>query len=153
MTTQERMNLTKALLLVAALFIAYALSGCMTFQKAKSRYATTITDTTFSHVTLTVPHDSVVHVMKNDTVHERRIERYTQGRATLTIIREPTNTTVLADCAEARKDTLVATHVDNNQWGVSKHYETATKVLGFIVLAIVLAYVLMHVVQVNVSKR
>ncbi len=148
--------LARLLLLMAAVLISllFALS-CMTFSKAKRRYATTVTDTTYQTVRLTVPHDSIVHVMHHDTTYHTNVytERYVQGRARLAISHGPTSTTIRADCDSATVQKVVATHVENNTWGVSKHYKTATGVLAFLVLAGVLAYVFMHLLQLNISKR
>ncbi|GAB3958169.1 hypothetical protein GCM10028805_51980 [Spirosoma harenae] len=105
------------------LFIGSLLfSSCTSlYDRAKARYAKEDTDTTYSTVTATVPAETVTHVFRTDTTHY--IERVKQGRATVTIVREPTNTTVIAECDSASVSQRIATQIKNQTWGVDPKYQ------------------------------
>lgn len=143
---------------VIVLVMCIGVSSCMTFQKAQRRYATNVADTIFTTVITTVPRDSVRLVVKTDTT--RIIERMRQGRATVTIIREPTNTTVLADCDSLTRSQQVATRIITQKWGVDPAYKVTsdrwrTVALTLIALALVgtSLYFLSHKFTVNVSRK
>ncbi|GAB3956726.1 hypothetical protein GCM10028805_47500 [Spirosoma harenae] len=105
------------------LFIGSLLfSSCTSlYDRAKARYATEETDTIYSTVTARIKGDTVSHVFKTDCTHYIRTER--QGRATVTVIREPTNTTVIAECDSASVSQRIATQIKNQTWGVDPKYQ------------------------------
>jgi hypothetical protein len=112
-----------------ALLLTLAATSCTTFQKAFRKYGHMANDTTLVEipVTVTVPRDSVVMVLKTDTTHI--IQEMRQGRATVKIIRDHTNTIVQADCDSVIKTvtgkTKVVTRTVN--WGVDPKYESQAK--------------------------
>lgn len=114
------------------------LSGCMTLKKAERKYATNVVDTTFTTITTVIPRDSAVTVVKTDTTYLKQIIR--QGRATVTIIREPTNTTVIANCDSLSQSKRFPVQTVKQIWGVSPNYKTATHVLIGLVIALILVY-------------
>lgn len=147
-----------ALLLAALLIAASFMAGCATFEKARRRYATDMADTTFTTITTMIPRDSVRLVIKTDTT--RIIERMRQGRATVTIIREPTYTTIKADCDSLTKSHRVGTKIITQKWGVDPAYKESSErwkvvALTTIALAIVVAsgYFLSKKFTVTVAKR
>jgi hypothetical protein len=155
-TATARIGLLLIALLIGLLFTT---SCASLYSRAKARYGTTtIADTTYTRITLTVPRDSVILKVRTDTTH--LIERTRQGRATVTIIREPTYTTIRADCDSARRDTVVATRIITERWGVDPAYqERATKwktafwvAIGLLLMA-ALVYVFAHKFRLSVSKR
>ncbi|MEZ0611946.1 hypothetical protein ACAW74_25765 [Fibrella sp. WM1] len=108
--------------LASYILIAGCLSGCTSlYNRAKARFQTTHVDTTYQLITVAVPADSTSLVVPTATTP--LTQKQTQGRATVTIIREPTNTTVLADCAGAEKDTLVMVKTVTEKWGVDPKYQ------------------------------
>jgi hypothetical protein len=111
--------LVNVLLLFAAALLNESCTSA--YELAKARFATVEHDTTFSTITTTIPRDSVVVKFKTDTT--RYIEKTRQGRATVTIIREPTNTTVIANCDSLSKSQQVATSIENQKWGVDPAYQ------------------------------
>jgi uncharacterized protein YpmS len=133
--------LANALLLLAAGLIAFAMNGCASaYELAKARFAHEVADTTFTTITTTVPSESVVTTFVTDTTHY--IEKLRQGRATVTIIREPTNTTIIANCDSLSKSQQVATRIENQQWGVDPSNQKwkwiAFGLIGFFALLLVL---------------
>lgn len=111
------------------------LSGCVNgYELARLRYAHQVADTTFQTITTTIPRDSVVTSFKTDTTHY--FETVKQGRATLTIIREPTNTTVIANCDSLTKSQKVPTRIETQEWGTDPKYETQTRILLAVVIGL-----------------
>lgn len=118
---------TSALLLALALLLG--LGGCVTYQKCLTKFGqASVTDTTYIQemLTMTVPRDSVSTSFKTDTTHY--VETVRQGRATLTIIREPVNTTVLAECRDSVLTQIVERPVlvkTTTETGVAPWYKIA----------------------------
>lgn len=146
-----------ALLIVAGL-LAAALVNCHPYEVAKRKYAKDVIDTTYTTITTTIPRDSVRLVVRTDTTHI--IERVRQGRATVTIIREPKNTTVIANCDSVTKPQKVMVKTVRQVWGVdprfrdqAKTWRTVAFVLIGLIGAGVIAYVLTYRIKLNLSKR
>ncbi|RIV23625.1 LytTR family transcriptional regulator [Fibrisoma montanum] len=140
--------------------ILLLLSSCTSFEKAFRKYGRTVNDTTYTTVQLTVPKDSSILVVKTDTT--RIVERVRQGRATVTIIREPTNTTVLAECDTVVVEKRVPGVIRTQLWGVdpkfekqAKRWRTAFLILAGLVIAVLAAvwFLKRFTVGVQVQRR
>lgn len=122
-----RWSLAAVITFFCAFFmVSLLLSACQNpYEIAKRKYATDVVDTTYTNIITTIPRDSVIKVFKtefkSDTV--RVIEKVRQGRASVTIIREPTNTTVIANCDSVSKSQKVITKIVKQQWGVDPKYK------------------------------
>lgn len=116
------------LVLLLCASMAVALTGCSTFKQCEEKFITrTIQDTTEIHqvVSVVVPRDSIILITKTDTTHYIHSER--QGRATVTIIREPINTTVIAECDSVHSQTVIQTNVPTTSYtvGIAPWYKWA----------------------------
>lgn len=146
--------------LCSLILLGLALNGCRPYEVAKRKYATDVVDTTFTNIVTTIPRDSVVKVIHNDTlrVTERHVERVKQGRATVTIIREPTNTTVIANCDSVRKEQKVVTKTVRQVWGVDPRFRDQARTwrtVAFVLIGLigvgVVAYVLTYRYRLNLN--
>lgn len=153
------MVIVNLLLMVAGFCLGLCLFSCgPTYQRCFDKYgrSTTTYDTTRHTIrdTVTVPRDSVVLVLKTDTT--RVIEHFTQGKATVTIIREPTNTTVLANCESTtiiREIKLPPTAITDNTWGVANWYKWAFWMVAGMVLVLLLVWYLTTRLAVSVTRK
>ncbi|KAA9357247.1 hypothetical protein [Larkinella humicola] len=119
---------------VLILCLAVTLPGCLT-QKKILRKAETLVDTTYvtQVETVMIPRDSAVVRLTTDTTHVKVIER--QGRATVTVIRTPTETTARADCDSIVKEVRVQIPCPPQLIvGVNENWRTAAFVLGALLL-------------------
>lgn len=128
-------NFAKLLLLLFALLIAFMLSSCMTYKKAKTRYANTVTDTIriSKEVILAIPKDSVRYRFITDTIPF--YDEVRQGRAKVRIEYKDKIVTVKADCDSASKVETVTLKAPQevNNWGATPWYQSAFYVaIGFI---------------------
>lgn len=134
--------LANLLLFAAGVILLLGAQSCASlYERAQLRFMKTVPDTTFTRVTTTIPRDSVVTVVKTDTTHY--IERVKQGRATVTIIREPTNTTVIANCDSLSKVQQVPTRIEKQEWGVDPAYQQKAQRWQTIALVLIGLFVLL----------
>ena len=136
--------------------VALCCVGCTTFEKAKRKYATNVTDTTFTTVRTVVPKDSAVLRIVTDTttvVHEIR-----QGRARIIFQRDPKTTVIKAECDSVVVEKKVPVYITKQVWGVDPAYkdraDTRLNVIWgllALLLAAILAYVFAHKLLLNVS--
>lgn len=120
-----------ALILLASML---CLSGCLT-QSRILRKAEQLVDTTYvtKVETVVIPRDSAVLRIRTDTTFVKVIER--QGRASVTLIRTPTETTVRADCDSIIKYVPVTVPCPPQlQIGVNEHWRTAALAMGGLLL-------------------
>jgi hypothetical protein len=111
-----------------------SLSGCLTQSKIL-RKAEKLVDTTYvtKVETVVIPRDSAVLRLRTDTTFVKVIER--QGRATVTIIRTPTETTARADCDSIVKYVPVTVPCPPQlQIGVNELWRTAALASGGLLL-------------------
>lgn len=129
--------------------IALLFSSCTSlYERAKARYMHQSTDTTFSTVTASVPAETLRTVFRTDTTHFIREIR--QGRATVTIIREPTNTTVIANCDSASTSKRVATQIQKEEWSEDSKYKrwliiallVSAGLLGLLLMLILIGFIM-----------
>ena len=156
----ERMGLVllHLVLAVAVLFVGLCLFSCgPTYQRCFDKYgrSTTTYDTTRHTIrdTITIPRDSAVLVLKTDTT--RVIEHFTRGKATVTIIRQPTNTTVLANCESTTiiREVKLPSAIINNTWGVAAWYKWAFWMLAGMVLVLLLVWYLTTRLAVSITRK
>lgn len=103
------------------LLLLFLLSGCMTFQKAQRRYATTEVDTVYHTVTTVVPRDSAVLRLVTDTTTVIREIR--QGRAQIIYERNPRTTTIKANCDSVFIEKKVPVYITKQVWGVDPKWK------------------------------
>jgi hypothetical protein len=124
------------------------LSSCTTFKAAKRKFMSTVSDTTYTTVTTTVPRDSAVLRIITDTttvVHEVR-----QGRARIIYQRTPQTTLIKADCDSVIVEKKVPQYITKQVWGVDPKYKDQAAyyktgffgLLGFVVLCLIVVYLL-----------
>ncbi|RRB13425.1 hypothetical protein [Larkinella knui] len=116
------------LLLIPLLLLI--LSGCLT-EKRIRRNAHQLTDTTYvtKTVTVTIPKDSAIVRTVTDTTRIFLTER--QGRATVTLIRTPTETSAKAVCDTIIREVRVTVPCPPElQIGVNAWWRVAALVLG-----------------------
>jgi hypothetical protein len=110
------------------------LSGCLTQSKIL-RKAEKLVDTTYvtKVETVVIPRDSAVLRIRTDTTYVKVIER--QGRASVTLIRTPTETTARADCDSIIKYVPVTVPCPPQLIvGVNEHWRTAALGIGGLLL-------------------
>ena len=143
---QVNMRMYKVLLIIFSLLIAWMLNSCMTYRKAKARYAHTVTDTiTISKkVILKIPKDSVRYRFITDTIPF--YDEIRQGRATLRVQYKDRIVKIKADCDSISKSETVTlkTPQEINTWGVSPYYEKGVYVLSTLLFCIVLYFLIIH---------
>lgn len=125
--------------LIIYLLLSSLSLSCVTLRKCEQKFGRgQVTDTTYTTVPITVPRDSAVLVTKTqmhfDTTHTRIVEVSKQGRATVTIIREPVNTTVLANCDSVVIEKKVPVAVTTRQFGVSPWWKWGALASGGLLL-------------------
>ncbi|MEA5459101.1 hypothetical protein VB796_08640 [Arcicella sp. LKC2W] len=126
-------NFARLLLILFAVIIALILNACMTYNKAKRRYANTKIDTVTVQktVTVSIPKDSVIYTHKdfNDTIPF--YEEAQQGRAKVRIEYKDRILKVKADCDSASAQQTVTLKVPQevNTWGASPYFRDACLVL------------------------
>ena len=125
-------------ILYAFIFAFLVGSSCMTYHKAKSRYAETKIDTVTVTNTVTVPKDSIRFVIHNDTT--TYIREYRQGRATVIVEKTPTITYIKADCDSVSKTVEVKVPQEINTWGIAPWYRE-----GFVAMAALFFAMLLYV--------
>ncbi|MGA0556547.1 hypothetical protein ACO2Q8_07850 [Larkinella sp. VNQ87] len=122
------------------ILLVLAVTGCTTFNKAFRKFGHMGNDTTLVQipVTVNIPKDSAMLVLKTDTT--RVIREVRQGRATVRIIRDHTNTIVQANCDSIIKTITGKARVVTKKvtWGVDPKYRSQAKVwrIGAISLAL-----------------
>lgn len=122
----------KSLLWLALL--ALLLSGCLTRKKIL-RKAEQLVDTTYvtKTETIIIPKDSAIVRFRTDTTYVKVVEK--QGRATVTVIRTPTETTAKAECDTIYKEVRVTVPCPPQLIvGVNEHWRTAAFILGGLLL-------------------
>jgi len=138
------MRILKGLLIIIALLIALMLNSCMTYRKAKSKYAKTVTDTVriSKEVILRIPKDSVKYRFITDTVPF--YDEVRQGRATVKIEYKDKIVKIKADCDSASKTEIVTlkTPQEINTWGVSHWYEKAVYVLSTLLIVGLILFII-----------
>lgn len=146
-------GLSTLMLIGVILLLVGTLSGCMTYEKARLRYSTDKIDTTFQTVTTRIHGDTIYRVFKTDTT--RYVEKVKQGRATVTIIREPTNTTIIANCDSISKSQKVPLKIVTQKWGVDPRFERQAntwKTVAFLLMGLlgvgVIVYIFTHKFQI-----
>lgn len=137
------MSILKGLLIIIALLIALLLNSCMTYRKAKNRYAHTVTDTVriSKEVILNIPKDSVKYRFITDTIPF--YDEVRQGRATVRIEYKDKIVKIKADCDSASKSEIVTLKAPQeiNTWGVNPWYEKGVYVLATILICGVLYFI------------
>lgn len=135
-------------LLLTLILLAF---GCS--NRRLLRKLATDTVTVRQMVTVTVPKDSAVLRLVTDTTTVVREVR--QGRATVRIVREPTYTTVYANCdsVQITKEAIAKVPRNNIMVGVNKWYKR-----GFYFLLIVLGVLCMGIwlsryFTVNIARK
>ena len=132
------MKQTPITIIVCLLLLAVC--SCVTLRKCEEKFSrSAVTDTLYMTVSRTVPRDSTILVTKTnvhfDTITTRIVEISKQGRATVTLIREPVNTTVLAECDSVVVVQRVPYQVDViRTFGVSPWWKWAGIVSGGLLL-------------------
>jgi hypothetical protein len=121
------------------ILILWLCSSCMTYRKAKARYAETKIDTITVTNTVTVPKDSIRFVIHNDTT--TYIREYHQGRAKVIVEKTPTITYIKADCDSVTKTVEVKVPQQINTWGIAPWYRD-----GFIAVAALLFALIIYVI-------
>lgn len=138
------MRMIKALLILIALLIALMLNSCMTYKKAKARYAHSTTDTfrISKEVILKIPKDSVQYRFITDTIPF--YDEVRQGRATLRVEYKDKIVKIKADCDSVSKTETVTLKAPQeiNTWGVSPVYEKSVYVLSTLLFCAVLYLVI-----------
>ena len=157
---------TNALLIIAALIIAYCLSGCMTYKQAVRKFAHVATDsvpmTTLVPVvirdTIWMPGDTVTISVKTDTTDF--LKTVTGKRTKLTFARNRGITTLTA---EAKPDTIIRKLTKTvtirtkcppvATFGVAPWYKTAFYISLALLLAMALAYLFIYHFKINIARR
>lgn len=125
------------LLIIAFIFL---LTSCVTYQRCKDKFATTLTDsvTVTNTVSLTIPKDSIVTRWQNDTV--TFVREIQQGRAKVIVEKTKYYTVVKADCDSATKTVtkIVKVKSDTNSFGVAPFWKYASLVLAGIAIVLFL---------------
>jgi PBP1b-binding outer membrane lipoprotein LpoB len=147
---QIRIKAFKALLIILALLIALLLNSCMSYNKAKTRYARTVVDTltVTKKVTVTIPKDSVKYQFVTDTVpFYREIQ---QGRAKIQVQYQDRIVKIKADCDSTTKTETVTlkTPQEINTWGASPIYEK-----GFFVLCGLFMFAVFHIIVTHKKQQ
>lgn len=134
--------IAKILLIIFALLIDLMLNSCMSYRKAKNRYAKTVTDTIriSKEVILKIPKDSVQYRFITDTIPF--YDEVRQGRATIKVQYRDRVVTVKADCDSASKSETVTLKVPQQitTWGVANWYKEAFLVS----IGCILSFIIIH---------
>ena len=145
-------------LLVAVFCLGLCLFSCnVTYQRCLDKFGrtTNVYDTTRHTIrdTVTVPRDSAVLVVHTDST--RIVRHYTRGKATVTIIREPTNTTVLANCESTTiiRELKIPPANQNNTWGVATWYKWAFWMAVAMVLVLLLVWYITARLAVSITRK
>ena len=122
----NKLTFARIFIIVLALFIAFMLNSCMTYRKAKARYAKTVTDTVriSKQVILSIPKDSVRYRFITDTIPF--YDEVQQGRAKVRIEYKNKIVTIKADCDSATRVETVTLKAPQeiNTWGIAPWYQT-----------------------------
>lgn len=143
-------NLARLLLIILSLVIALVLNSCMTYRKAKAKYAHTYTDTVriSKEVILKIPKDSVQYRFITDTIPF--YDEIRQGRATVKVSYKDRIVKIKADCDSATVSETVTLKAPQeiNNWGVNPNYEK-----GFFVLCGLFLFSVFHIFITNKNNK
>ena len=136
-------NLPRFQLFIMLPVLIYCMSDCMTYRKAKAKYATVKVDTITVRNTITIPKDSIRYVMHNDTTTYIREVR--QGRAKLVIEKTHDITYIKADCDSMTKTVQTLVPQQQVTWGIAPWYKEALAfALGIVIVLLIILLAKKH---------
>ncbi len=125
-----------------AIILIISLNACISYQKCKDRFGTTVADTVkvINSVTVSIPRDSVITSFRNDTI--TFVREIVHGRTKVIVEKTPTITYIKAECDSATKTVtkIIEVQKEATNFGVNPLWQKAVYALLILLFIVLMSY-------------
>lgn len=125
-----------------AIIVILSLNACITYQKCKDRFGSTVNDTVkvVNSVTVSIPKDSIITSFRNDTI--TFVKEIVQGRTKVIVEKTPTITYIKAECDSASKTVtkIIEVQKEATSFGVNPLWQKAVYALLIVLFILLISY-------------